>query len=562
MASASRRNVELPEQVVVRAFGIASIIVVVQLIAAAFFFASPELGLAAIAPAVVAAMALLRLRGTHAPAGWVMAASAIAIAIDVGMIEGNQYRLLALGGIIVLGLIAVMVSSHRWVLYMVGFASLIVVSNTAWNRGGDLVEPMTTGLSLAIVFLIGASLAAWVRTTKIRADERYRALVQRAPISIWEEDFTQVGKWLDGLRAEGVTDLSDFLTPDMIREAAGLIVVREVNDACIELLEARDATQLIGAVQPASISDETLDSFATQLLAVWNRSDHVTAEVTGLTLEGNPIEGILHWSAPRVNGRIDLENVVVSVTDVGALKEAQRHLAELVDSKDRFVASVSHELRTPLTTVVGLSSELRDYQQRFTPGEFHEMLDLIATQATDVGHIVEDLLVAARADIGTVSLHTEELDVRPVIAAEVAGHCPEVLSLGERELMVSADTTRLRQIMRNLLTNAERYGGDHMEVAAGRGVDQVWIEVRDDGPGISPDHVARIFLPYETAHPTRGVTGSIGLGLAVARQLARLMGGDLTYDRRGGLTVFRLTLPAGLEDPSNEQDSKRVALHE
>ncbi|NIA24267.1 MAG: hypothetical protein GWP04_01725 [Gammaproteobacteria bacterium] len=547
MAVFNMRTTDLPEQVVVRAFGVAAIVVAVQLVAAAIFFANPVFSLAAIAPSLVAVMAFVTFRGRQVPAGWIMTASAAAIAVDIGLTEGTQYRILGLGGIIVLGLIAVMLSAQRWAMYMVAFASLIVIANTTWHHTGDLAEPLANGISLAIIFLIGASLAAWVRTTKLKVDQRYRTLVHRAPISIWEEDFSNVEKWLDGLRSEGVTDLRSFLTPSMIREATGLITVREVNQACIDLLEARDATQLVGPLQPASISEETLDSLTEQLIAVWERKDHVTTEVKGLTFKGNPIEGILHWSAPRINGRIDLSSVVVSVTDVTPLKETQRRLADLVDSKDRFVASVSHELRTPLTTVVGLSAELRDHLPRFQMQEMHEMLGLIATQATDVGHIVEDLLVAARADIGTITLHAEQLDVRTVIREVAASHPPDKLALPKQALMATADSTRLRQIIRNLLTNARRYGGDHVALAARQSVDEISIEVSDDGPGIPSDDAARIFLPYETAHHTIGLTESVGLGLAVALQLARLMNGDLTYERREAITVFRLTLPVSLD---------------
>ncbi|GBE20706.1 MAG TPA: HAMP domain-containing histidine kinase [Actinobacteria bacterium] len=547
MAVSKTRTIDPPEQVVIRAFGVATIIVAVQLVVAAIFFASPVLFAAAIAPSLVAVMAFVTFRGMRAPAGWIMLTSAAAIAIDVGLTVGAQYRTLGLGGIIVLGVIAVMLSAQRWAMYMVAFASLIVIANTTWHRPDDLVATFANGMSLAIIFLIGASLAAWVRTTKLEADQRYRTLVQRAPISIWEEDFSAVGKWLDGLRSEGVSDLRSFLTPGMIREATGLIVVREVNQACIDLLEAHDASQLVGPLQPASISEETLASLTDQLVAVWEGTDHVTTEVEGLTFEGNPIEGILHWSAPRINGRIDLSNVIVSVTDVTPLKETQRRLANLIDSKDRFVASISHELRTPLTTVVGLSAELRDYLSRFQPRELHEMLDLIATQAADVGHIVEDLLVAARADIGTISLRTEQLEVCAVVREVAANHPPDTLALPCHALTAMADSTRLRQIIRNLLTNARRYGGDNVGLTAGRSVGEIWIEVSDDGRGIPADDAARIFLPYETAHHTLELTEAIGLGLAVARQLARLMDGDLTYERRGAHTVFRLTLPAPLD---------------
>ena len=70
------------------------------------------------------------------------------------------------------------------------------------------------------------------------------------------------------------------------------------------------------------------------------------------------------------------------------------------------------------------------------------------------------------------------------------------------------------------------------------------VEVCDDGDGIPAELREKVFEPYQTAHRAIGVTGSMGLGLTVSRELARLMGGDLTYLRRDNLTVFRLTLPA------------------
>jgi signal transduction histidine kinase len=345
------------------------------------------------------------------------------------------------------------------------------------------------------------------------------------------------------LRSEGVTDLEEFLTPDMIKQAAGLIDVREVNQACLDLLEAEDPSDLVGRLRLDSTNEDTLEALTAQLLTVWHHKDHLTTEVRGLTLAGRPIEGILHWSAPRISGKVDLSNVVVSVTDVRPLKETQRRLAQLVDSKDRFVASVSHELRTPLTTVVGFSAELRDHLEDFTHAELREMLDLIASQAADVGHIVEDLLVAARADLGTISLAPEELDIRSIIREVVSGHPADAIELPDHALAALVDSTRLRQILRNLLTNARRYGGDRVALEAGREEGYVWVEVTDNGAGVSPDDAARIFLPYETAHQRLGVTGSVGLGLAVARQLAQLMHGDLHYERRHQLTVFRLNLP-------------------
>jgi signal transduction histidine kinase len=117
---------------------------------------------------------------------------------------------------------------------------------------------------------------------------------------------------------------------------------------------------------------------------------------------------------------------------------------------------------------------------------------------------------------------------------------------GVEDLQVLADPRRLRQILRNLLSNAYRYGGDSVRVVARCDHVGVAIEIADNGDGIPPDLRERVFEPYETAHTAVGVTGSVGLGLTVSRELARLMAGDLTYERADDRTIFRLTLPQGV----------------
>ena len=233
--------------------------------------------------------------------------------------------------------------------------------------------------------------------------------------------------------------------------------------------------------------------------------------------------------------------------DITQLRRAERRLQEHVKSKDQFIASVSHELRTPLTAVVGLTDELRNHHASFSPSEQQEFMDLIAEQAADVANIVEDLLVAARADIGTITLAPKEIDIAGTVKSVVEifdnETGPAMELLGSGHLRATADEARVRQILRNLLSNARRYGGKKVTVRTGQEGTQVWIEVGDDGPGIEEAERERIFEPYTTAHPVSGVTAAVGLGLTVSRQLARLMSGDLTYRHENGESAFRLSLP-------------------
>lgn len=110
------------------------------------------------------------------------------------------------------------------------------------------------------------------------------------------------------------------------------------------------------------------------------------------------------------------------------------------------------------------------------------------------------------------------------------------------------DPGRVRQIIRNLLTNADRYGGDQVRVILGDTDGGVAIAVEDNGPGIPEGMRDTIFEPYGRAHAERTQPASVGLGLAVARSLARMMGGDLIHERRGDTTVFELQLLAAAAD--------------
>jgi signal transduction histidine kinase len=191
-----------------------------------------------------------------------------------------------------------------------------------------------------------------------------------------------------------------------------------------------------------------------------------------------------------------------------------------------------------------LAFELRDHADEFRPDETRQFISFIADQSRELSNIVDDLLVAARSDDTlavrpeVVELHDELLEM---LASNPEGPQPEIVSQGR--VMAWADPLRLRQIVRNLLTNARRYGGPNVTIEAGRrGTGGIYLQVRDDGVGIPAADRDKVFEPYIRAGGDAGMPGSIGLGLPVSRRLARLMGGDLTYRYQGG-SVFELTLP-------------------
>lgn len=225
--------------------------------------------------------------------------------------------------------------------------------------------------------------------------------------------------------------------------------------------------------------------------------------------------------------------------------ESSRRVHELMKSKDEFIASISHELRTPLTAIVGLAQSLADPANSLATTDSAEFIQIIAEQSAEMSAIVQDLLVVARTDIGQVTIRPIEVDLRVELDASVRG-----LRFDRREdLQISgdaaamADPSRVRQIIRNLLVNASRYGGPQIKVRIEEANEHSVLEVSDNGPGISLEDQGRIFEPYERAHERQGQPASVGLGLTVSRQLARLMGGNLFYNHVDGWSTFTLELP-------------------
>jgi signal transduction histidine kinase len=233
---------------------------------------------------------------------------------------------------------------------------------------------------------------------------------------------------------------------------------------------------------------------------------------------------------------------IVALRTRAGREQAEDQLRQTLRSKDELVASISHELRTPLTAVVGFA-QILDENNDLDAEERAEMVRSIVEQGLDVTNIVEDLLTVAKAESGTLTVVRVPVDLRAQAAQVVETLRREDASKVDLEgpsHRVMADPGRVRQIVRNLVSNALRYGGDEILVRISGTSPKIWV--LDNGTGIPEEDRERIFESYQRAHDTPGLAGSIGLGLAISKKLARLMEGDLTYTHERGMSVFELSL--------------------
>jgi signal transduction histidine kinase len=220
-------------------------------------------------------------------------------------------------------------------------------------------------------------------------------------------------------------------------------------------------------------------------------------------------------------------------------------LEHSLTSKDQLIASVSHELRTPLTAVVGLADELISAGDSFDVEERNQLMAIVAESSREMADLVEDMLVAARSEDGSLPVFPDRIDLSLLAQSVVTQiSVPEGVEVAveDSDSVAFGDPVRVRQIIRNLLTNAFRYGSSPITVSVGQNNGTAFLDVRDSGSGIPDADRERIFEPYGRAESSRTVKASVGLGLALSRRLAELMDGELSYVQGDGAT-FRLSLP-------------------
>ena len=239
------------------------------------------------------------------------------------------------------------------------------------------------------------------------------------------------------------------------------------------------------------------------------------------------------------------------------LLQARRIAEQANAAKASFLSMMSHDLRTPLTAIIG-------YADLFAAGvlagaDGHHSIDRIREAARELMVMINDILSFAQLDSGHV-------EVRPVpakVSAAIARAEALIrLRLEQSELtfvaepceeVVLADPDRLQQILLNLLTNAIKFTphGGEISVTCTRDRDRVRIHIRDTGIGIAPDQLARIFEPFvqlETQTAEDGNRG-VGLGLAISRELARAMQGEIIAEStQGEGSVFILDLPGSASE--------------
>jgi len=276
-----------------------------------------------------------------------------------------------------------------------------------------------------------------------------------------------------------------------------------------------------------------------------------------IRVKDKPVGGffVIWWTERRSITESEVR-LLQGISDMAGifLDNAQlyREAAETNRAKDEFLATLSHELRNPLGAIANAVAAL----ERRAGGEESaaRLRQIIQRQTHHLARLVDDLLDVARATAGKIALERQPIDL-----SEVAGGCVRTLRESGRarrhrvtfraeSVVVSADATRLAQVITNMLDNAVKFtpSGGSVDVDVWREGQEAVLRVSDTGVGIGPEMLSRVFELFAQAEqPMDRAVGGLGIGLTLSRRLVQMLGGTITAtsDGHGRGAQFTVRLP-------------------
>jgi len=249
-----------------------------------------------------------------------------------------------------------------------------------------------------------------------------------------------------------------------------------------------------------------------------------------------------------------IDEILSKISVHATLLSQQKQLRELIEAKDKFNLILAHDLKSPFSGLMGLSELLADNTRSFDTDKIESLANMINNSIKSTYNLLEDLLLWAKAQSGSLPFKPKTLNLKTICSSTFKTLLPlsdakgiELDYSGSKSLKVFADADMLKTIMRNLVSNAIKFSntGGLIEIATERANNSVLITITDNGIGIDPETLSKLFVISEVLS-TRGTAGEkgSGLGLLLCKQFVEKHGGRIWVESRVGKgSVFCFSLP-------------------
>jgi PAS domain S-box-containing protein len=363
---------------------------------------------------------------------------------------------------------------------------------------------------------------------------------------------SQLGRLVDRKRSERAVSGSEARKNAMLESALDCVITIDDEGRIVEFNPAAEKTfgrarsevlgkPMVELLVPEDYRERHLEAFRRCLGPGGERPGGRRLELEGLRSDGTSFPVEISVTSIHVG---DAPSFTAYLRDITDRKELDR-------LKDELVSTVSHELRTPLTSMRGFVELL--LEREFSPADQRKFLGIVDTEIKRLGKLIDDFLDLQRLEAGKLDYHFESQSLRPLIeeAVRMFEHTSEqhsyALALPDGELTVSVDADRLRQTLRNLISNATKYSPDGGTVTVGAEVREgrVRVSVRDQGIGMDEATQKKLFTRFYRADSTatRRIGGT-GLGLALVKEIVEAHGGEVGVSSAPGKgSEFWFALP-------------------
>lgn len=393
----------------------------------------------------------------------------------------------------------------------------------------------------------------------LRASEaRYRKLVQYMPMALWQVDASHMGRIYAEIRGQGVSDFAAYLDehPELVDYAATSVPVTDVNRAAMEMFGAANPLELMRHV--GYLFTATPDALRNVMIGRFNGQQNHAEPIKVRTLDGRLLD--VQFSVTYPKPPVELDVTIFSMVDVterisirAELNQLQADFAHAarLSTLGELASSIAHEVNQPLAAIVTNAETSLRWLGRDEPNveKAKELTARITASARRANEIVQRVrgMAAKRTPEPTA------LDLNDIVRESLAFVRHEIetqairvaTDLGRGLPRAMGDRVQLQQVIVNLLVNAVQAMGACCE--AGREIQLVTaaeesglaFTLRDTGPGISPDHLSRVFDGFFTTKD-----GGMGIGLAICHSIIAEHGGTISVSNHPeGGAAFRFTLP-------------------
>jgi PAS domain S-box-containing protein len=405
-----------------------------------------------------------------------------------------------------------------------------------------------------LVNLYDISIQLEAESLILESEKNYRNLFENNPLSLWEEDLSEVIKLLESLKKNEIADFKDYFdkNPDFVIKCANSIKIINVNQASVDMLKFDSKKELIDNIY-TPFNEKSFETFKNNLIGIIKGENKFSSETEYISKTGETIQALVELR------QIDnFKRVIFAVTDITKLKETEQKLIIANATKDKFFSIIAHDLKNPFNTLLGLSGLLKRNFKKYEPEKTENIIDKINITNIRTYNLLEDLLLWSQSQSGNI-----EFTPKKVVFSQICNEIIEDIQENANSKNISinysksdntilrADVNMLKTILRNLISNSIKFTKEEGEINIyiEKEKDFGIISVSDTGTGISPEIINGLFdITKKYSSPgTNGENGT-GLGLLLCKDFVETHGGKIWVESELGKgSDFKFTIPLSFD---------------